>query len=53
MHLSVGLGSGDPNQSEMVSRISAVLQPQHVNPVFTEAHVSGVLLGQKKLLVMH
>lgn len=26
--LSVGLGAGDPNQSEMVSRISAVLQPQ-------------------------
>lgn len=29
--LSVGLGAGDPNQSQMVSRISGVLQPQHVD----------------------
>ncbi|MGO3791603.1 MAG: KDGP aldolase, partial [Enterococcus gilvus] len=29
--LSVGLGAGDPNQSQMVSRISGELQPQHVN----------------------
>ncbi|MGX7245318.1 KDGP aldolase, partial [Enterococcus quebecensis] len=33
--LSVGLGAGDPNQSQMVSRISKELQPQHVNQVFT------------------
>lgn len=33
--LSVGLGAGDPNQSQMVSRLSGVLQPQHVNQVFT------------------
>ena len=29
--LSVGLGAGDPNQSQMVARLSEVLQPQHVN----------------------
>lgn len=33
--LSVGLGAGDPNQSQMVARLSEVLQPQHVNQVFT------------------
>ena len=33
--LSVGLGAGDPNQSQMVIRLSEVLQPQHVNQVFT------------------
>lgn len=49
--LSVGLGAGDPNQSEMVSRISAVLQPQHVNQVFTGAPISRALLGQKETVV--
>lgn len=49
--LSVGLGAGDPNQSEMVSRISAVLQPQHVNQVFTGAATSRALLGQEKTIV--
>lgn len=38
--ISVGLGAGDPNQSAMVSRISKVLQPQHVNQVFTGASTS-------------
>lgn len=33
--LSVGLGAGDPNQSQMVIRLSEILQPQHVNQVFT------------------
>ncbi len=49
--LSVGLGAGDPNQSEMVSRISAVLQPQHVNQVFTGAGTSRALLGQSETIV--
>ena len=49
--LSVGLGAGDPNQSEMVSRISAVLQPQHVNQVFTGAATSRALLGQEETIV--
>lgn len=49
--LSVGLGAGDPNQSEMVSRISAVLQPQHVNQVFTGAVTSRALLGQEETIV--
>lgn len=49
--LSVGLGAGDPNQSQMVSRISAVLQPQHVNQVFTGAATSRALLGQNQTVV--
>ncbi|GCF93170.1 2-dehydro-3-deoxyphosphooctonate aldolase [Enterococcus florum] len=49
--LSVGLGAGDPNQSAMVSRISAVLQPQHVNQVFTGVGTSRALLGQNETLI--
>lgn len=49
--LSVGLGAGDPNQSQMVSRISAVLQPQHVNQVFTGVGTSRALLGQKDTVI--
>lgn len=49
--VSVGLGAGDPNQSEMVSQISKVLQPQHVNQVFTGAPISRALLGQNETVV--
>lgn len=49
--LSVGLGAGDPKQSQMVSRISAVLQPQHVNQVFTGVGTSRALLGQEETVV--
>ncbi|MHC5249765.1 2-dehydro-3-deoxy-phosphogluconate aldolase [Enterococcus sp. LJL90] len=49
--LSVGLGAGDPNQSQMVSRISAVLQPQHVNQVFTGVGTSRALLNQEETIV--
>lgn len=49
--LSVGLGAGDPNQSQMVSRISAVLQPQHVNQVFTGVGTSRALLGQADTVI--
>jgi len=49
--LSVGLGAGDPRQSEMVSRISKHLQPQHVNQVFTGVGASRALLGQGETLV--
>ncbi|MFD2306797.1 2-dehydro-3-deoxy-phosphogluconate aldolase [Enterococcus termitis] len=49
--LSVGLGAGDPNQSQMVSRISAELQPQHVNQVFTGVGTSRALLGQDETIV--
>lgn len=49
--LSVGLGAGDPNQSQMVSRISAILQPQHVNQVFTGVGTSRALLGQTDTVV--
>lgn len=49
--LSVGLGAGDPNQSTMVSEISKVIQPQHVNQVFTGAPISRALLGQNETVV--
>lgn len=49
--LSVGLGAGDPNQSEMVARISGVLQPQHVNQVFTGVGSSRALLGQPDTVI--
>ncbi|APX71823.1 KDGP aldolase family protein [Companilactobacillus allii] len=49
--LSVGLGAGDPNQSQMVSRISAKLQPQHINQVFTGVGTSRALLGQQDTFI--
>lgn len=49
--LSVGLGAGDPNQSEMVSLISREVQPQHVNQVFTGVATSRALLGQNETVV--
>ncbi|MHC5228719.1 2-dehydro-3-deoxy-phosphogluconate aldolase [Enterococcus sp. LJL99] len=49
--LSVGLGAGDPNQSQMVSRISQQLQPQHVNQVFTGVGATRALLGQNETVV--
>lgn len=49
--ISVGLGAGDPNQSKMVSRISAELQPQHVNQVFTGVGTSRALLNQKETMI--
>lgn len=49
--LSVGLGAGDPNQSQMVSRISEKLQPQHVNQVFTGVGTSRALLGQTETVI--
>lgn len=49
--LSVGLGAGDPNQSLMVSQISAQVQPQHVNQVFTGVGTSRGMLGQNASVV--
>ena len=49
--LSVGLGAGDPNQSAMFSAISAEVQPQHVNQVFTGVGPSRALLGQNETVV--
>ncbi len=45
------MGAGDPNQSNMVSRLSKVLQPQHVNQVFTGVGTSRALLGQNETIV--
>ncbi len=49
--LSVGLGAGDPNQSAMVARLSEVMQPQHVNQVFTGVGASRTLLGQNDTII--
>jgi len=49
--LSIGLGAGDPRQSAMVSELAAVLQPQHVNQVFTGVATSRALLGQSQTVV--
>ncbi len=49
--LSIGLGAGDPNQSTMVSQLAEVIQPQHVNQVFTGAAISRALLGQDQTVV--
>lgn len=49
--LSVGLGAGDPNQSAMVTRLTKVLQPQHVNQVFTGVGASREALGQSETVV--
>lgn len=49
--LSVGLGAGDPNQSAMVARLSEVMQPQHVNQVFTGVGASRALLGQNDTII--
>ncbi|MEG0284621.1 MAG: KDGP aldolase family protein [Vagococcus sp.] len=49
--LSVGLGAGDPNQSQMVIRLSEVLQPQHVNQVFTGVGGTRSTLKQDETFV--
>ena len=49
--LSVGLGAGDPNQSDMVIRLSEKLQPQHVNQVFTGVGGSRSTLKQSDTFV--
>jgi len=49
--LSIGLGAGDPNQSTMVTRLAKVLQPQHVNQVFTGVGASREALEQNETVV--
>ncbi|QQK08375.1 2-dehydro-3-deoxy-phosphogluconate aldolase [Miniphocaeibacter halophilus] len=49
--LSVGLGAGDPNQSNMVTRLSEVLQPQHVNQVFTGVGATRSVLKQDETVI--
>ena len=49
--ISVGLGAGDPNQSKMVSEVSQVIQPQHVNQVFTGIGYSRALLRQNQTII--
>lgn len=49
--LSIGLGAGDPNQSQMVSRLASKLQPQHVNQVFTGVGTTRAWLQQNETIV--
>lgn len=49
--LSVGLGAGDPKQSDMVTQLAGILQPQHVNQVFTGVGATRCALGQDKTVV--
>ena len=49
--LSIGLGAGDPNQSQMVTRLAEVLQPQHVNQVFTGVGASRAVLKQPETVI--
>lgn len=49
--LSIGLGAGDPNQSEMVIRLAEALQPQHVNQVFTGVGGSRAVLKQEDTVI--
>ena len=49
--ISIGLGAGDPNQSQMVSRLAAVLQPQHVNQVFTGAGHARMAVGSSRSFI--
>lgn len=49
--ISVGLGAGDPNQSQMVSRVSKELLPQHINQVFTGVGTSRALIGEDQTFI--
>lgn len=49
--LSVGLGAGDPKQSDMVTRLSAALQPQHINQVFTGVGKTRGAIGQDESVI--
>lgn len=49
--ISIGLGAGDPNQSEMVTRLALALQPQHVNQVFTGVGHSRTAVGNDQTFI--
>ncbi len=49
--VSVGLGAGDPNQSNMVNEVSKIVQPQHVNQVFTGVGAARAVLGQNETVI--
>ncbi|KRN98771.1 2-dehydro-3-deoxy-phosphogluconate aldolase [Companilactobacillus kimchiensis] len=49
--VSVGLGAGDPKQSNMVTRVSKAIQPQHVNQVFTGVGATREALGQSETII--
>lgn len=49
--ISVGLGAGDPRQSNMVARVAQQLQPQHINQVFTGVGRTRALLDQNESVI--
>ncbi|MBM7599023.1 uncharacterized protein (TIGR03581 family) [Virgibacillus halotolerans] len=49
--ISIGLGSGDPFQSKMVARIAGLIQPQHINQVFTDVGATRSLVGQQSTFI--
>ncbi|CAM3605421.1 2-dehydro-3-deoxy-phosphogluconate aldolase [Erysipelothrix anatis] len=49
--ISVGLGAGDPGQWKMVAQISEIIQPQHINQMFTATGYTRGLLGQDQTIV--
>ncbi|RHW45635.1 2-dehydro-3-deoxyphosphooctonate aldolase [Bombilactobacillus bombi] len=49
--ISIGLGAGDPNQSEMVKRVSQLLHPQHINQVFTGVGKTREILAQDETFI--
>lgn len=44
--LSVGLGAGNPNQCYMVSEISSVIKPAHINQVFSAVGMTRAALKE-------
>ena len=51
MHCPLGWAPEIPTKSQMVSRLSGTLQPQHVNQVFTGVGTSRALLGQNDTVI--
>ncbi|MFV0255723.1 MAG: 2-dehydro-3-deoxy-phosphogluconate aldolase [Erysipelotrichaceae bacterium] len=49
--ISIGLGGGDARQWQVVSEISEVLQPQHVNQIFSATGYTRAKLQQDETVV--
>ncbi|WP_232225547.1 2-dehydro-3-deoxy-phosphogluconate aldolase [Oceanobacillus manasiensis] len=49
--ISIGLGAGDPSQAKNVENIAGLVQPQHVNQVFTNVGATRSLLGQESTII--
>ncbi|RAL24138.1 2-dehydro-3-deoxy-phosphogluconate aldolase [Thermoflavimicrobium daqui] len=49
--VSIGLGSGDPNQWKMVAEICKKFKPQHVNQVFTGVGYTRALVSNDETFI--